>query len=144
MNNLINPKDFLTPANYAKKYKVCKRKIYRYIKSNTIVYLDMDGIAFLRDTQFDHLLVENVKILTKEGNNSVKILTNDSEHVHNSSDNTENQEVNDVKILTNNDRKNVKILTITNEEQKLLDMDDSLKSIEDFEREAEIRKKYGI
>lgn len=100
MSNIYKINDLLSLANYAKRYKVTLRKIYRYVGDSIIEHYMIDGVAYLPDKPIPILmekhtrdqLSNSVKNLT-ESTISVKILTQ-------SSDLVDNQEVNNVKILT--------------------------------------------
>ena len=100
MNKFYIIKDVLSISNYAKKYKVNYRKIYRYLADEIIEHYLIDGIAFLPDKDITLLikdqrgssLVSSVKTLTLE-TISVKNLTLSVESV-------DNEEVDNVKILT--------------------------------------------
>lgn len=93
-------KDLISLSNYAKKYNVTLRKIYRYVADGIIEHYLIDGVAYLYDAPMKLLKVthtrnqvkDNVQILT-ECEISVKILTESSKTI-------DNQEVNNVKILT--------------------------------------------
>ena len=93
-------KDVLSISNYAKKYNVNYRKIYRHLADEIIEHYMIDGVAYLPDKEIP-LLIENQKRNTLV--NSVKNLTLETVSVKNltsSIKSVDNQDVNDVKILT--------------------------------------------
>lgn len=99
MSKFYKVKDLLSLSNYAKKYNVNYRKIYRYIGDELIEHYIIDGIPFLPDKQISilvddlrHNRKKNVKTLTLEVLN-VKTLTLPNKGV-------DNEDVNNVKILT--------------------------------------------
>jgi len=100
MSKFYKINDLLSISNYAKKYGVNYRKIYRYLADELIEHYMIDGVAYLPDheipllidTQSRNTLVNSVKTLTLEVV-SVKSLTPSIESV-------DNQDVNNVKILT--------------------------------------------
>ena len=99
MSKFYKVKDLLSLSNYAKKYNVNYRKIYRYIGDELIEHYIIDGIPFLPDKQISilvddlrHNRKKNVKTLTLEVLN-VKTLTLPNKSV-------DNEDVNNVKILT--------------------------------------------
>ena len=99
MSKFYKVKDLLSLSNYAKKYNVNYRKIYRYIGDELIEHYIIDGIPFLPDKQISILVDDlrhnrknNVKTLTLEVLN-VKTLTLPNKSV-------DNEDVNNVKILT--------------------------------------------
>ena len=99
MSKFYKVKDLLSLSNYAKKYNVNYRKIYRYIGDELIEHYIIDGIPFLPDKQISILVDDlrhnrknNVKTLTLEVLN-VKTLTLPNKGV-------DNEDVNNVKILT--------------------------------------------
>lgn len=93
-------KDLLSLSNFAKKYKVSLRKIYRYIGSEIIEHYLVDDVPYLCDQDIS-ILKETHK--RNELQNSVKTLTSKVISVKSltqSSESVDNQDVNNVKILT--------------------------------------------
>ena len=143
MSKLVDIKKLITLKNYSEKYGITKRKIYRYIDSNIIDFVNIDGIPFLYDKVYNELKTDrrvkinnnNVKILTKQDSND-KILTLENNKKWLESD--LNQENNNVKILTKQDI-NVKILTL--KEKDLLGKSDKNLSLQELREKQNLIKK---
>jgi len=148
MSKFYEIEDLLSLSNYAKKYEISLRKIYRYIGDSLIEHFMIDGIPFLPDKEISLLkethnryeLINNVKTLTSK-TLSVKTLTSNDNILYNVS---ENQIVNSVKILTERGVDNVNILTIREDELKLMVCDDSKLSINNMKAKEILFKKYNI
>jgi hypothetical protein len=128
MNKFYEINDLISLSNYAKKYNITLRKIYRYISDGIIEHYIVDGVAYLYDSPIKLLkeshtrnqLLNSVKILTK-CELSVKNLTEYDKVV-------ENQEVNSVKILTET-------------QTRILNTTDNKLNAEGLERKYKILKK---
>jgi hypothetical protein len=114
MSKLIDIKQYLTFKNYAKKYGVCERKVYRHRHNKDINYINIDGKYFIKD--------ERSSIL--ETNNSGRILNN----VKNLTDNSEKLRLS-VKNLTSKKNDNVKKLTVNNENPSLFTENEDSKNV---------------
>ena len=129
--------------NYSIKYDVSNRKIYRYIKSNIIDYIIIDGVLFLYDNEYSELKTDhrcknsdyNVKTLTKS-NSNVKTLT--KQITKNSLYDIKNKENNNVKTLTINDK------VLTKQEKKVLDTPDIELSSKELELKQKLKRKLNI
>jgi len=100
MSNIYLVKDILSLSNYAKKYNINYRKIYRYIADEFIEYYMIDDVPYLPDREISILKENHTRNKLR---NSVKSLTLSVVSVKSltqSVENVDNQEVNNVKILT--------------------------------------------
>lgn len=140
MSKLIDISKLITLKNYSKKYGVTNRKIYRYIDSNTIDHVIIDGVPFVYDRPNNELNTDhryknpnsNVKTLTKKDNNVKTLTTN---HNKNSLIDSLRAENDIVKKLTIG---NVK--TLTKEEQVLLNTPDVKLSGDEITKKYKLKK----
>jgi hypothetical protein len=148
MSKFYVVKDLISLSNYAKKYKVSLRKIYRYIGDELIEHYMIDGVAFLPDklipilkeTHTKNQLQNSVKNLTKR-KVSVKDLTSfNTEELQLS----ENEIVGSVKILTESGEDNVKILTIREDDLKLMVTPENKLSINGMKARIALLENYGL
>jgi len=147
MSKFYEIKDILSLSNYAKKYMVSLRKIYRYVGDCLIEHYMVDGVAYLPDVEIPLLkqshtknqVADSVQILTRK-QVSVQILTQRKEGYMNVS---ENQVVNSVQILTDSGTDSVNILTIREDELKMMTCNDDKLSINGLEAKKALLKKYN-
>ena len=129
--NKINPNEYIKLSTYAKNYSVCKRSLYRQVKSDYLNHIEIDGIYFLKNISYLEL-----KTNRKHGNaKSVTKLTVSENIVSNLTlsniEDVENESF--TNIVTNE--------TLSNEEIELLNKPENECSIDDFKKIKEIRKK---
>ncbi len=100
MSKFYVVKDLISLSNYAKKYNVNLKKIYRYIGDEIIEHYLIDDVAYLPDREIDLLitnhkrnyLLNNVQKLTSKEFNVQSLTLKDEP--------TDNEEVTNVQILT--------------------------------------------
>ena len=142
MSKLIDPNDYIKLSTYAEKYTVCKRKLYRYIKYESIDYAIIDDIRFIRDIQYVSLETDH---RTKNANDIVTTMTLDSNNhgtlVSEVSQVPDFKEDSNVTTMT---KDNVTTLTIQMDEILLLTKNEKECSLGDFQKIKEIKEKYKI
>jgi IS30 family transposase len=138
MSKLIDPNDYIKLSTYAEKYTVCKRKLYRYIKYESIDYAIIDDIRFIRDIQYISLETDH---RTKNANDIVTTMTLDSDNHGEVSQVPDFKEDSNVTTMT---KDNVTTLTIQMSEILLLTKNEKECSLGDFQKIKEIKEKYKI
>ena len=142
MSKLIDPKDYIKLSSYAKNYSVCKRKLYRYIKDESIDYVIIDDVHFIKDIQYISLKVDH---RTKEANDIVTTMTLDSKnHGKLISETTQVPDFKEDSNVTTMTKDNVKGMTLKNRLKELLKIPENERSIIVFEEIKEIKEKFKI
>ena len=134
----INPNEYLKLSSYAEKYGICNRKLYRYINNDMVENIIIDGIPFIKDAHFYTLEHDNRETIVPNltiGSPNVTSLTIDKEEL------TENQVDNTNVTNLTIDNSNVTNLTLQKTLNKLLEIPENERSIKEFEKIEEIRKK---
>jgi hypothetical protein len=145
MSKLVDINQYLTLKNYAKKYGVCGRKLYRHRYDDEIDFINIDGKFFIRDERSIKLETNNSG---RPPSKSVKNLTSNDKSVKKLTSKTEkplrlagNKDSKNVKKLTLSDSINVKNLTDNERLEQLLAIPEDKRSIKDFDEIDQLRKK---
>ena len=148
MSKLIDINQYLTLKNYAKKYGVCGRKLYRHRHDEEIDFINIDGKYFIKDERSIKLETNNsgrppsksVKKLTDKEKSVTNLTFKPSKSVTNLTLNTDNvtnsglnEDSKNVKKLTLSNPDTVKNLTFNKRLDELLSIPEDERSIKDFE-----------
>lgn len=145
MSKLVDITQYLTTKNYAKKYGVCGRKVYRHRYDDEIDFINIDGKFFIKDERSIKLETNNSG---RPPSKSVKKLTDNTKSVKNLTDKSQkplrlagNKDSKNVKKLTLSDSINVKKLTDKKRLDQLLNIPEKNRTIKDFDEIDKLIKK---
>ena len=141
MSKLIDPNDYIKLSSYAKKYGICKKKLYRYIEVESIDYVIIDDVRFIRDIQYVSLEVDH---RTRNANDIVTTMTLDSNQDKLISESTQVPEIQEDSNVPTMTLDNVQTVTLGIDEILLLTKNEYECSIGELTKIKEIKEKYNI